>query len=173
MLCSKNALRTGVIATAAAVTALLAPQASAADVPVVPVAKNANAQTKAIARANPQIVSAAATVCGSGYELSRATPLPKGIDPAKRHATLFSYTKGGNDYGCSIMDNNLGAARHMKLKVCNWQGTACDTDEGNFSQYAGPVYTSNPVCAPVTGQMWFTDGTLNVNYRSEYEYLCN
>ncbi|MGP3952855.1 hypothetical protein [Streptomyces sp. 7N604] len=154
-------------------TALIAPQAVASDKPDVKVAQSANAQTKAYAQANPEVVSAAATVCGSGYELSTVTPLPKGTDPSMRHATLFNYTKGGNDHGCSIMDNNLGATRHMKLKVCNWKKTVCDTDEGNFSQYAGPVYTSEPVCAHVTAQMWSSSGTLYINYGTDYAYLCD
>ncbi|RNG30409.1 hypothetical protein [Streptomyces botrytidirepellens] len=164
--------RMAVAAAVLAAMAVLTPQAAGADKPAVKVAQSANTQTKAYALANPEVVSVAATVCGSGYELSSVTPLPKGTDPKLRHATVFSYTKGGNDSGCSIMDNNLGSAQHMKLKVCNVRNTACDTDEGTFSQYAGPVYTSQPVCAHVTAQMWY-EGTLYINYKSDYEYLCD
>ncbi|MEU8876840.1 hypothetical protein AB0D24_38045 [Streptomyces javensis] len=39
-------------------------------------------------------------MCGTGYALNKAIPLPGGTDPSMRLATLFSYTNGGK--GCAI-----------------------------------------------------------------------
>jgi hypothetical protein len=36
------------------------------------------------------------------------------------------------------MDNNLGATRRMKLNVCDWRNTVCDTDQGNFASTQAP-----------------------------------
>ncbi|WP_436766872.1 hypothetical protein [Streptomyces sp. URMC 123] len=140
------------------------------------VAAKADAQTRQYAKANPQAVAQAATVCGAGYELSMAKPLPDGTDPRMRFATLFAYTKGGNDNGCAILDNNAGGPRKMNIKVCNGvtgDSSKCDDDPGTFSQYAGPVYTAHPVCAKVTATMADSSGRPWINYSTEYAFLCN
>ncbi|MFI2201656.1 hypothetical protein ACH47Z_12950 [Streptomyces sp. NPDC020192] len=121
-----------------------------------------SAQTRAIAAANPAAVRATATLCGSGYELQFAERLPD----ARRFGTLFTYTKSstGRFGACAVFDNNLGTAKHMKLKLCpNKANTACKTDEGTYSQYAGPVkYEDNGPggwvdCSMVNAIMW-SDG---------------
>ncbi|MBA6438361.1 MULTISPECIES: hypothetical protein [Streptomyces] len=162
-------------AAAAAVLTLTAPQASAAERPSatdVKVSPLASAETKAFAKANPGPTAAAATVCGTGYSLNKAIPLPEGTDPSMRLATLFSYTNGSGK-GCAILDNNYGASQYMYLKVCKVDGTGCDTDSGNFSEYAGPVYVSSIACAPVTAKMGKTSSSLYINYKSDYVFACN
>lgn len=59
------------------------------------VSAKADATTLALAEEDPQATAAAATVCGTGYALNKAIPLPLGTDPDLRLATLFSYTNGG------------------------------------------------------------------------------
>ena len=119
-------------------------------------------ETLAVAAANPAAVSATATLCGSGYELARAVRLPD----ARRFGTLFTYMKSSTSVAgaCAVFDNDLAAAKKMKLKLCpNKAGVACKVDEGTLSQYAGPVkYGTNDVggwidCSPVTAIMW-SDG---------------
>ncbi|WP_327370811.1 hypothetical protein [Streptomyces sp. NBC_01217] len=175
-----NTLRSTVSAALAviAVVALAAPQASAAERPsassenaAVQVAETADATTRAIAQSDPQAVAAAANVCGTGYTLSKGIPLPLGTDPQLRLATLFAYENGGK--GCAILDNNVGASRYMYLKVCKVDGTGCDTDTGNFSEYAGPVYVSSFACAPVTAKMGTSSSSLFINYSSDYVFPCN
>ncbi|MEU4890054.1 hypothetical protein [Streptomyces xinghaiensis] len=155
-----------------AAVGVTAPQAVAVEEPAVRIAANADATTRTLAQADPESVAAAANVCGSGYELQRGIPLPKGTDPSERLATLFSYGNGGK--GCLIMDNNVGNTEYMYLKVCKMGGGSCDTDAGNFSQYAGPVRVSNFVCAPVTAKMARTSSsTFYINYKSDYVFPCN
>ncbi|MFE4917747.1 hypothetical protein [Streptomyces sp. NPDC056661] len=175
-----NALRSTVGAGLAviAVIALAAPQASAEvkssaspGNSAVQITRDADATTRAIAAADPQAVSAAATVCGTGYALSKGIPLPLGTDPNLRLATLFSYQNAGK--GCVILDNNVGASRYMSLKVCKVDGTGCDTDSGNFSSYAGPVYVSSFACAPVTAKMGTSSSSLFINYTNDYVFPCN
>ncbi|MEV0116581.1 hypothetical protein AB0H77_25575 [Streptomyces sp. NPDC050844] len=149
---------------------LTAPQATAADGPDVQISKDADAETRAFAQANPETVAAAATVCGSGYTLRKGVPLPVGTDPSERLATLFAYENGGK--GRAILDNNVGASRYMHLKVCKVDGTGCDTDAGNFSEYAGPVYVSSFACAPVTAKMGTSSSSLYINYKSSYVFPC-
>lgn len=105
-------------------------------------ARGADAETRAIAEAEPQTVSAMANLCGSGYGLFDAEQLPD----ERRFGTLFMYNKyrdsGGLSGVCAIFDNNLGTTKYMSLKVCDniaAPNKTCDTDAGNFSQYAGPV----------------------------------
>ncbi|KAL2814683.1 hypothetical protein BDW59DRAFT_176384 [Aspergillus cavernicola] len=112
-----------------------------------------------------------ATICGSGYSLRKAIPLPKGVDPDKRKATLFAYENNGK--GCVFLDNNVGKAQYMSIKVCKVTGSSCDTDAGSFSQYAGPVYVSSFACAPVTAKMGSSSSSLYVNYKDEYVFPCN
>ncbi|MBB5117980.1 hypothetical protein AF335_09805 [Streptomyces eurocidicus] len=162
-----------VVATALAVSVLAVPQAVAAEKPVVRIADYADAQTRAFAQANPQEVAAAMLACGPDYKLSTAIPLPKGTDPKMRLATLFSYTRGGNDFGCSILDNNMGSASYkMKVSVCGSAG-ACSTDQGNYLNYAGPVFTGQPVCATVSALMWNPSGGNIIDYKTQHAYLCD
>lgn len=72
-----------------------------------------------------------------------------------------------------ILDNNVGASRYMYLKVCKVDGTGCDTDSGNFSSYAGPVYVSSFACAPVTAKMGTSSSSLFINYTNDYVFPCN
>lgn len=129
-----------VIAAAMGVVALTSPQVVAADRPVPSVSAQADKHTKAIAAAQPNAVTAAATVCGSGYHLYSADMLPD----ASRKATLFVYVKGSNPASndaptCAILDNNTGSAKWMKLKLCsNYTADGCASDEGTFSQYSKP-----------------------------------
>ncbi|MEV7871638.1 hypothetical protein AB0P17_37320 [Streptomyces sp. NPDC088124] len=165
------AMRVAVAAAALFAAVLTAPQAIAAEAPTVRVSSEADATTKAIAKDDPQAAAAAATVCGTGYTLQKAIPLPVGTDPDLRLATLFSYGNSGN--GCAIMDNNVGASRYMYLQVCKVGGTSCDTDSGNFSSYAGPVYVTSFACAPVTAKMGTSSTNLSINYKSSYVFPCN
>ncbi|WTP59967.1 hypothetical protein OHU07_25865 [Streptomyces phaeochromogenes] len=171
MLRPKAILRAVVATVALAAGVLTAPQAVAVDKPEVSISKDADATTRAIARADSAATVAAATVCGTGYTLQRAVPLPVGTDPGERLATLFSYGNGGK--GCAILDNNFGSSQYMYLSVCKVGGTACDTDSGNFSQYAGPVYVSSFACAPVTAKMGRTSSNLYIDYKSSYVFPCN
>jgi hypothetical protein len=162
------------VATTAAVLAGLAvavPQASATGRPAVKISAKADSTTRALVQADPSRAAAAATVCGSGYALSRAIPLPVGVDPSVRKGTLFAYENSGN--GCAILDNNVGGAKYMYLHVCRVDGTGCDTDTGNFSEYAGPVYVTSFACAPVTAKMGTTSSNLYFNYNSEYVFPCD
>ncbi|MDQ1015048.1 hypothetical protein [Streptomyces afghaniensis] len=76
--------------------------------------------------AEQSTASASATVCGTGYTLRKAIPLPLGVDPAVRKATLFAYENGGK--GRVILDDNVGRARYMSVQICKVDGTACDPD---------------------------------------------
>ncbi|WP_329138446.1 hypothetical protein [Streptomyces sp. NBC_00670] len=169
MLTFTAALRTAAVAAALATVAVTAPQAVAAQDPAPTVSAKADATTRAIAKSDPQAV-AAATVCGSGYALSKAVPLPLGTDPNLRLGTLFAYENGGK--GCAILDNNVGKSQYMYLRVCKAGGTSCDTDTGSFSQYAGPVYVSSFACAPVTARMGNSSGSLYIDYASDYVFPC-
>ncbi|MFH8991094.1 hypothetical protein [Streptomyces sp. NPDC017940] len=158
----------------------VAPQAVATDAPAAHVskgspmayvAKNADRTTLATAQADPQAVAAAANVCGAGYSLLKAIPLPLGTEPDMRLGTLFAYGNGGK--GCAILDNNAGGKQYMYLKVCKTAGGSCDTDSGNFTDYAGPVRVSSFACAPVTAKMAKTSSsTPYINYKSDYVFPC-
>ncbi|MFJ5549625.1 hypothetical protein [Streptomyces sp. NPDC093225] len=166
-------VRTGVVAALAA-TALAGPQAVAADAPRVALAKNADAQTKAFVKAFPRAAMASGTACGADYKLTTAIPLPKGTDPKMRLATLFTYTKGGNQVGCAILDNNMGSKSYkLKVQACDSWGKNCQTDEGNFLNYAGPVRTTDPVCGVLTATMWSSAGYELFNYKTQSGWLCD
>ena len=167
----RTSLRAVTVAGMLALGVVAGPQAVAVDQPAVPLAKAADATTRAIAEADPQAAAAAATVCGTGYTLFHAVPLPEGTDPSERFATLFSYENGSK--GCAILDNNVGVSRYMYLHVCKVDGTGCATDSGNFSEYAGPVYVASAVCAPVTAKMGPSSSSLYINYTSEYMFTCD
>ncbi|MGX2995130.1 hypothetical protein JNUCC64_12670 [Streptomyces sp. JNUCC 64] len=177
-LTAKRGVRVAVAVASAATLSLIAPQVSAAENPTVPDVKlsaSADSETREFAEANPAVVAQAANVCGAGYVLDRGIPLPVGTPPSMRLATLFSYTKGGNDSGCAIFDNNLGVARKMSLKICaDNPARPCRSDSGTFLHYAGPVYTNYPVCAKVTATLANAAGTsLVINYTTQYAFLCN
>ncbi|MEU3885687.1 hypothetical protein [Streptomyces sp. NPDC029041] len=125
---------------------------------------------QAVAAEQSAPAAAAANVCGTGYTLRKAIPLPLGTDPSERLATLFAYENGGK--GCVILDNNVGQARYMFVQVCKVGGTSCDKDSGNFSEYAGPVYVSGFACAPVTAKMGTSSSSLYINYKSDYVFPC-
>ncbi|MFC5144549.1 hypothetical protein [Streptomyces aureoversilis] len=165
-------VKRGVLVAAVMVSAVAAtPYAVASDVPGMRVAADADATTRAIAQTEPQVVEAAATVCGAGYTLRKAVPLPLGDPPRERLATLFAYENSGK--GCAILDNNIGSKRYMYLKVCKVGGSSCDTNSGNFTEYAGPVRVSNFACAPVTAKMAKTSSsTPFINYKSDYVFPC-
>lgn len=133
-------------------------------------------QTRALAAQNPAAVSATATLCGSGYELELAERLPD----ERRFGTLFTYTKSTTSVhgACAVFDNNLGTAKKMRLKLCpNKSGVTCKVDEGNFSQYAGPVkYEAGGAggwvdCSRVTAIMW-SDGVAIID-RVKYVAPCD
>ncbi|WP_328675004.1 hypothetical protein [Streptomyces sp. NBC_00343] len=167
----RKSLRAVTVAATLALGMAAGPQAMAAGQPVVPVAKTADAATRAIARADPQAAAAAATVCGTGYSLFHAVPLPEGTDPNQRFATLFSYENNGK--GCVILDNNVGVSRYTYVHVCKVDNTGCSTDSGNFSEYAGPLFVASAVCAPVTAKMGATSSSLYINYTTEYMFSCD
>ncbi|MFF7749739.1 hypothetical protein ACFZCP_10875 [Streptomyces sp. NPDC007971] len=171
----RTLIRAAAVGAAIAATALVAPQAIAQNASAASVtsageqhiagtdvqlsAKGArDARTRAVAGANPVAVAAAATLCGSGYKLDNAEQLPD----SRRFGTLFTYTKyvGGVHGVCSVFDNNLGTAKHMKLKLCaGLVALGCKTDEGTFKDYAGPVKIESRDsmavnCPPVTAIMW-------------------
>ncbi|MFC9643109.1 hypothetical protein ACFTZF_31830 [Streptomyces mirabilis] len=145
------------------VLGVTAPQVAAADRPVPSISAKADMNARKIAAENPIAVVAAATVCGTGYNLYRAEQLPD----ASRLGTLFVYVKGSNPASndaptCAIFDNNTSGAKWMKLKLCsNYTAEGCASDEGNFSQYdegnfsqyAGPVYRAHGGCGTVTALM--------------------
>lgn len=134
---------------------LAVPQAVAVDQTELRIAAKADSETREIAKENPSAVVAAATVCGTGYNLYYAERLPD----ASRKGTLFTYIKGtdgaSNDTPtCAIFENNTTAAKWMKIKLCsNYTDEGCATDEGNFSEYAGPVYRNHGGCGTVTATM--------------------
>lgn len=164
-------LRAALTAATLAATALTAPQAVAVEPPTVPISARADALTRALVASDPAPAAAAATVCGTGYALTKAIPLPAGTDPDLRKATLFAYQYGGK--GCVIVDNNMGASRYMYAHVCQVDNTGCDTDSGYFSQYAGPVYVTSVACAPVTAKMGTSSTSLYFTYKSSYVFPCN
>src|SRR5512144_12652 len=146
-----SGLRTAVAFTAAAASALMAPQTSAADITSVSgvhVASAADSGTRAIAVAAPRTVRGTANLCGSGYKLTYAERLPD----KRRFGTLFTY-QNRSLASCAVFDNNLGTKKYMKLKLCTNRFARCKTDKGNFSQYAGPVRVSDGFCAKVTAIM--------------------
>ncbi|MFI0815359.1 hypothetical protein ACH4TX_03405 [Streptomyces sp. NPDC021098] len=150
----RSGLRAAVAAASIAALGLIAPQAVAADTPQsgVKVSARADTATRTIAAQKPQTVRVMANLCGSGYELYSAERLPD----ERRYGTLFIYVKGGtgpNNYACTLFDNNQDGARYMKLKICEnkTSNPRCQTDEGSFTQYAGPVRMDN--CPQITAIM--------------------
>ncbi|WP_326799030.1 hypothetical protein OG946_29690 [Streptomyces sp. NBC_01808] len=134
-------------------------QASTADAAVELVAPQADEETRRIAAEDPQAVQTMATRCGDGYNVIGAEQLPY---DGYRLGTLFRYSKktsGGNWRYCMIFDNNTGSTKYMRLRTCEYtlENPECRTDQGDFSQYAGPVYTGlhwkYPQCSKVVAIM--------------------
>jgi hypothetical protein len=169
---TKPAIRIAVAAAALAALGLAAPQASAAGA-IAPaadvVSPQADSETREIAAEDPGKVQAMATLCGRGYNLFDADPLPS---EQRRLGTLFRYANShgdGNWRACALFDNNTVGTKYMKLTVCGARNgeRRCDKDSGDFSQYAGPVYTgpnwTYPQGATVTAIMkkkWNSDTRL-------------
>ncbi|MFF6994622.1 hypothetical protein ACFY93_06620 [Streptomyces sp. NPDC008313] len=160
-------LRTAVTGAVLAIEAPSGPQAVAAEKPELRTADSASPSARAFAGKNTAAVSAAATVCGSGYAFRNAVALPSATN---RLGTLFVYENGGS--GCAIMDNNTSGAKYMYLKICEVGGTNCDTDSGNFTSYAGPNYVNSFACAPVTAKMGTSSSSLYFTYTSERLFPC-
>jgi hypothetical protein len=141
-----------VAVTSSAAFGLVAPQASAFATPKasgVTLLPETKSETRVIAAADPQTVQTMASLCGSGYALTYAERLPD----ASRLGTLFTY-KNRAGASCAVFDNNSGFTKYMKLKLCeNSPGQPCVTDEGNFSEYAGPIRVKKGFCATVTAIM--------------------
>ncbi|MFJ5802475.1 hypothetical protein [Streptomyces decoyicus] len=165
---------------ALALTGLIAPHAVAADAKsssAVRISAQAKSETRAIAAKAPSAVNFAANLCGADYELFTAERLP---DAARRFGTLFTYTKAGSSGltgACAVFDNNFGGPLYMKLKLCpnSTDAKLYKTDEGTFSQYAGPVRVTGAnariLCSKVTAIMKYEGGT-TIN-RVTYAAPCN
>ncbi|WP_433854760.1 hypothetical protein [Streptomyces kronopolitis] len=176
---TKPAGRLSAAIAALALTGLIAPNAVAADVNAaseVRVSMQANDETRTIAKKESEAVNSAANLCGAGYELFMAERLPD----ATRLGTLFTYTKSGSSgftSSCAVFDNNSGSSAYMKLKLCpnSTDTKLCKTDEGTFSQYAGPVRVTGSsasiLCSKVTAIMKYEGGTV-IN-RVTYAAPCN
>ncbi|WP_308315408.1 hypothetical protein [Streptomyces sp. ISL-100] len=167
-------------ATTLAAIGLTAPQVSAAEGPSasgVAISPTASKATRTIAAAQTEAVRATSNLCGSTYVLQSAERLPD----ARRFGTLFTYTRGNAGYtgACAVFDNNTGTAKYMKLKLCtNRTEPRCDTDEGTFSQYAGPVTItgthSEIFCSKSTAIMKSTKtSTAALIDRVDYATPCN
>ncbi|MFD7914735.1 hypothetical protein ACFV30_29120 [Streptomyces sp. NPDC059752] len=161
---SRKIITRAVVAMAAVVgLGLTIPQASAAEgagnaevslsrIAGVAVSPRASASTLEVASASPKAVMATAALCGAGYNLFQAVRLPD----ASRKGTLFIYNTSDLSGTCAVFDNNLATSKYMKLKLCEEKiGGKCSIDEGNFTQYAGPVKITGRYvfCAPVTAIM--------------------
>ncbi|MGW8330263.1 hypothetical protein ACWGLE_20495 [Streptomyces sp. NPDC055897] len=148
---SRQTITRVLVATATMATlGIAAPQATAAENPSiagVAVSSKASAATRAIAASEPKAVQDTANLCGAGYKLQLAERLPD----ARRFGTLFEYQNDASN-SCAIFDNNLATAKYMKLSMCEATNghTACSTDAGNFTQYAGPVRVTEGFCARLT-----------------------
>ncbi|MFE7756194.1 hypothetical protein [Streptomyces sp. NPDC057429] len=163
---------TAIAATGVTVPAATAAETSAASQGVVKVSPDADSETRAIAASRSGAVALAATVCGSGYELTDAKALP---NATTRYGTLFFYTNATTTSACAIMDNNTsGSANYMDLRIWAGNNTAgADVDKGTFSQYAGPVYSSTAAaggrCVGLSALMKNDAGTSNlINWKGGY-----
>ncbi|MEV5196170.1 hypothetical protein AB0K86_27255 [Streptomyces clavifer] len=154
-----------VAGAAVAAMGVTAPVAIAAEPPAVKVAAGADAETRAIAASMSATAAAAATLCGSAYELTDAKALPSATT---RYGTLFFYTNANTTSACAFMDNNTsGSANYMDLRIWAGNNTAgADVDKGNFSSYAGPVYSSTAAaggrCVGLSALMKNEAGTSNL-----------
>ncbi|CAL9664700.1 hypothetical protein [Streptomyces sp. Tu 3180] len=132
-------------ATTAAMGALLTP-ASAAGQPVTPkvtVAADADSETRAWAAANPQEAVAQATECGGNYNTLVYIDGDLPGDVNGDDGSMAAYAGGG--LLCVIFKNETpGNANYMFLQACpgTSASSACGTDDGYYSEFAGPLYIS-------------------------------
>ncbi|MER0243556.1 hypothetical protein AAHZ94_16350 [Streptomyces sp. HSW2009] len=174
LISSSKVLLHSVVATSALVGALVsAPHATAIERPSVTLSASADADTRLIAAEDPAAISAAATLCGAGFDtVSGVKPLPEGTDPRLRLAALFTYiNKSGK--GCAVLDNNAEGKKYMYLSVCDIDGKNCGTDSGYFTDHAGPVYVPKVACARVTAKAGNSPSKLYIDYTSKYVFPCN
>ncbi|MDH2391642.1 hypothetical protein QCN29_23250 [Streptomyces sp. HNM0663] len=117
----------------------------------VPISATATTETRKIAADSPQAVKATSNLCGSGFNLQYAERLPD----ERRFGTLYTYQRNYSPFeSCAVFDNNLGTRKYMKLKLCpSSLLKPCNVDEGNFTQYAGPVRLKDGWCSRVTAIM--------------------
>ncbi|MEV0847678.1 hypothetical protein AB0J21_17715 [Streptomyces sp. NPDC049954] len=173
-----NLLRLVVAGSAVAAVCATVPTATAAEAPApsgtvaAPISAKADAEARAFAADNSAAVAAATTVCGTGYEFTDAKQLPNADN---RYGTLFFYMKGNS--ACAILDNNTpGGANYMDLKMYPGDTpSAGGRDYGNFSEYAGPVYSSTLAqggrCVTITALMKNEAGTSNlINWKGGYVF---
>ncbi|SNT30046.1 hypothetical protein [Actinacidiphila glaucinigra] len=155
-LIAKSVTRTTVAVLSFAALSLTAPSAYADNDTIgsLSISAHADQKSRAVVAADPAAAQAASVECGSGYSLLVAERLPTATE---RRGTLFMYTDGGtgpDNFVCAVFDNNDPAGtRWMKLQLCENKVSSprCDVDQGNLSQYAGPVYMDN--CPKVTALM--------------------
>ncbi len=138
----------------------------------VAIAATADSGTREIAQASPQAVTATANLCGTGYYLQYAEQLPTA---EQRLGTIFTYQKNVAPWStCAIFDNNTGTTKWMKLKLCpNSLSGTCAVDEGNFSQYAGPVRLTDGWCSRVTALMKNTSSSSTYLINRQFAITCN
>ena len=133
------------VAALVAAGALLTP-ASAAEQPTAPkvsVAADANAETRAWAAAEPEAAAAAATECGGNYNTLVYIDGNLPGDGNGDDGSMAAYAGGG--LLCVIFRNETpGNANYMFLQACPGTGasSACGTDDGYYTKYAGPLYIS-------------------------------
>ncbi|MCC3650757.1 hypothetical protein LIX60_04540 [Streptomyces sp. S07_1.15] len=129
--------------------------ANANSAPSIEIASTVGAEAREYANAHPGEMKTMASLCGSSYDvIVRAERLPD----ETRLGTLWVYSNtsaaSNSQNTCALFDNNTGRAMWMKLQLCdNYTTTPCDTDQGTFSQYAGPVWQEPGGCGKVTALM--------------------
>lgn len=172
---AKSAARTSLALLSCIALSMTATSAHAAsdNIAGVPISPQADQKTRSIAAADPAALQATATVCGAGYYLLNAVRLP---EDTNRLGTWFLYNDGGSgpdNTACAILDNNTGTTKWMKLSLCENKVSSprCDVDQGNFSQYAGPVYMDN--CATTTALMKNTSSSTTYLINRIFGSFCN
>jgi hypothetical protein len=86
-------------------------------------------------------------------------------------ATSYIYSKGSpydaNSPTCAVFYAEgvySGETKYMGITLCdNWTATACDTDHGNYQDYAGPVTQAKGGCGSVHVVMRNPAGTTIVD----------
>ncbi|MET7476693.1 hypothetical protein ABZT17_20280 [Streptomyces sp. NPDC005648] len=154
-------------ATVAATAAMLTPASAAGVTPEVTVASNADAGTRAWAVAHPQEVVAQSTECGGNYNTLVYIDGNLPGDVNGDDGSMAAYAGGG--LLCVIFKNETpGKANYMFLQACpgTSASSACGTDDGYYSKYAGPVYISQG-----TGGCW--TASYKMKTEAEDRYLIN
>ncbi|WP_304452277.1 spore-associated protein A [Nocardiopsis sp. YSL2] len=85
--------------------------------------------------ADPEPVSAASYggQCGSGYSKVNEAPISGG--------TIFLTYNSSSGKNCVVVvRDSTGAGMNMHAALKTSDGTSWQTDKGDFTQYAGPVY---------------------------------